>query len=101
MCCSCVRSSSTAATGSTGSPSASHTSWTSGGSVAAASAATTCARWSRCSPAIHPYTHEGLEVEVRAHDCWVELLECGLAAPEVLTRAGLPPEHTGLAMGIG
>ena len=55
----------------------------------------------RCSPAVHPYTRDGLEVEVRASDRWVELLECGLAAPEVLGRAGLPPEYLGLAMGIG
>jgi phenylalanyl-tRNA synthetase alpha chain len=55
----------------------------------------------RCLPAVHPYTREGLEVEVRAGDRWVELLECGLAAPEVLTRAGLPQECAGLAMGIG
>jgi phenylalanyl-tRNA synthetase alpha chain len=38
---------------------------------------------------------------VRDGDRWVELLECGLAAPEVLRRAGLPDEHAGLAMGIG
>jgi phenylalanyl-tRNA synthetase alpha chain len=51
--------------------------------------------------AVHPYTRDGLEVEVRAADAWVELLECGLAAPEVLARAGLPAHYTGLAMGIG
>jgi len=55
----------------------------------------------RCLPAVHPYTRDGLEVEVRAGDGWVELLECGLAAPEVLARAGLPADCTGLAMGIG
>jgi phenylalanyl-tRNA synthetase alpha chain len=55
----------------------------------------------RCLPAVHPYTREGLEVEVRAGGAWVELLECGLAAPEVLTRAGLPADYAGLAMGIG
>jgi phenylalanyl-tRNA synthetase alpha chain len=55
----------------------------------------------RCSPAVHPYTRCGLEVEVRAGDRWVELLECGLAAPEVLSLAGLPPECSGVAMGIG
>jgi phenylalanyl-tRNA synthetase alpha chain len=52
-------------------------------------------------PAVHPYTRHGLEVEVRCGDRWVELLECGLAAPEVLGEAGLPPEYTGLAMGVG
>lgn len=51
--------------------------------------------------AVHPYTHNGLEVEVRAGENWVELLECGLAAPEVLARAGLTADYTGLAMGLG
>ena len=55
----------------------------------------------RCLPALHPYTYDGLEVEVRAGDTWVELLECGLAAPHVLGRAGLPADYSGLAMGIG
>src|SRR5260370_392609 len=55
----------------------------------------------RCLPAVHPYTCDGLEVEVRAGETWVELLECGLAAPDVLSRAGLPAHYTGLAMGIG
>jgi phenylalanyl-tRNA synthetase alpha chain len=55
----------------------------------------------RCLPAVHPYTCDGLEVEVRAGEKWVELLECGLAAPEVLSRASLPADYTGLAMGIG
>jgi phenylalanyl-tRNA synthetase alpha chain len=55
----------------------------------------------RCLSAVHPYTRGGLEVEVRAGDRWVELLECGLAAPEVLRRAELPTEYAGLAMGIG
>jgi phenylalanyl-tRNA synthetase alpha chain len=51
--------------------------------------------------AVHPYTREGLEVEVRDGDRWVELLECGLAAPEVLREAGLPRTYAGLAMGVG
>jgi phenylalanyl-tRNA synthetase alpha chain len=55
----------------------------------------------RCLPAVHPYTRDGLEVEVQSGETWVELLECGLAAPEVLSRAGLPADYTGLAMGIG
>jgi phenylalanyl-tRNA synthetase alpha chain len=55
----------------------------------------------RCLPADHPYTRDGLEVEVRAGEGWIEVLECGLAAPEVLARAGLPSDYTGLAMGIG
>jgi phenylalanyl-tRNA synthetase alpha chain len=55
----------------------------------------------RCLPAVHPYTRDGLEVEVRADDRWVELLECGLAAPEVLAGAELPAGYSGLAMGVG
>lgn len=55
----------------------------------------------RCLPAVHPYTREGLEVEVRAGEAWVELLECGLAAPEVLAGARLSADYAGLAMGIG
>jgi phenylalanyl-tRNA synthetase alpha chain len=57
------------------------------------------ARW-RARPAIHPYTLAGREVEVLAGSEWVELLECGLAHPDVLTAAGLRGHH-GLAMGIG
>jgi len=55
----------------------------------------------RCLPAVHPYTRDGLELEVRVGDRWVELLECGLAAPDPLGKAGLPGEYEGLAMGIG
>ena len=55
----------------------------------------------RCLSAVHPYTRDGLEVEVRAGEGWVELLECGLAAPEVLAQVGMSGDYTGLAMGIG
>jgi phenylalanyl-tRNA synthetase alpha chain len=57
------------------------------------------ARW-RALPATHPYTVAGREVEVLAGGEWVELLECGLAHPDVLAAAGLRGHH-GLAMGIG
>jgi phenylalanyl-tRNA synthetase alpha chain len=57
------------------------------------------ARW-RIRPASHPYTVAGREVEVLAGGDWVELLECGLAHPDVLAAAGLRGHH-GLAMGIG
>jgi phenylalanyl-tRNA synthetase alpha chain len=50
----------------------------------------------RATPASHPYTLAGREVEVLAGGEWVELLECGLAHP----AAGLGA-HGGLAMGIG
>jgi phenylalanyl-tRNA synthetase alpha chain len=56
-------------------------------------------RW-RARPATHPYTVAGREVEVLAGGEWVELLECGLAHPDVLAAAGLRGHH-GLAMGLG
>ena len=59
------------------------------------------ARW-RQVPASHPYTVDGRQVDVRAGDDWVELAECGLAAPHVLAGAGLDPARwTGLALGMG
>ncbi len=50
----------------------------------------------------HPYTIEGLQIDVRAGEGeeWVEIGECGLAHPELLEASGLP-ECTGLAMGLG
>jgi phenylalanyl-tRNA synthetase alpha chain len=57
------------------------------------------AQW-RAIPASHPYTERGREVEVLAGGEWVELLECGLAHPDVLAAGGLRG-HSGLAMGIG
>jgi phenylalanyl-tRNA synthetase alpha chain len=55
----------------------------------------------RANPTSHPYTLNGLEVEVREDDRWVEVGECGLASPDVLRGGGLPEEYTGLAMGLG
>jgi phenylalanyl-tRNA synthetase alpha chain len=56
----------------------------------------------RCVPADHPYTEHGLQIDVLVDDAWIEVGECGLAAPPVLARAGLPvPPTTGLAMGLG
>lgn len=49
----------------------------------------------------HPYTLNGLEIEVREGDPWVEVAECGLASPRVLQGGGLPAEYSGLAMGLG
>ena len=57
------------------------------------------AAW-RAVPASHPYTLDGREVQVLADGEWVELLECGLAHPDVLAAGGLGG-HGGLAMGIG
>lgn len=50
--------------------------------------------------AAHPYTVDGLQIDVRHGDDWVEIGECGLAHPELLEASGLR-EHTGLAMGLG
>lgn len=58
-------------------------------------------RW-RTSPAHHPYTTQGLQVDVCTASGWVELAECGLAAEHVLTGAGLDADrYSGLALGMG
>jgi phenylalanyl-tRNA synthetase alpha chain len=56
-------------------------------------------RW-RAEPRIHPYTVDGRQVDVRDDREWVEVWECGLAHPDVLSRAGLAGWH-GLALGLG
>jgi phenylalanyl-tRNA synthetase alpha chain len=56
----------------------------------------------RTVPATHPYTVDGLQVDVRSGGTWVEIGECGLAAPHVLDGGGLDAGRvTGLAMGLG
>ncbi len=56
----------------------------------------------RLERTVHPYTAGGLQVEVAAAPgAWVEIAECGLAHPRLLAESGLPPEVTGLAMGLG
>lgn len=50
------------------------------------------------TPAQHPYTVDGLQIDVAPG---IEIGECGLAHPEVLCAAGLPPDASGLAMGLG
>jgi phenylalanyl-tRNA synthetase alpha chain len=58
-------------------------------------------RW-RTVPAEHPYTEHGREISVWHGSTWVEVGECGLAAPAVLRRAGLDTSRwSGLAMGLG
>ena len=47
----------------------------------------------------HPYTTDGLQIDVQNGDEWVEIGECGLAAAPVLAAAGVA--GTGLAMGLG
>jgi phenylalanyl-tRNA synthetase alpha chain len=55
----------------------------------------------RALPTSHPYTLNGLEIEVREEAHWVEVGECGLASPRVLQGGGLPADYGGLAMGLG
>lgn len=56
----------------------------------------------RVEPARHPYTTDGLQIDVRDGAQWVEIGECGLALPALLAENGLEPGHTtGLAMGLG
>lgn len=54
----------------------------------------------RSAEAQHPYTEQGLEVEALWSGKWLEILECGLASPRVLTQSGLDG-WGGLALGMG
>ena len=70
--------------------------------LATVAAAVVPGRDVRTVPATHPYTVDGRQVDVRHGDEWVELAECGLAAPAVLAGAGLDPSRwSGLALGMG
>jgi phenylalanyl-tRNA synthetase alpha chain len=54
------------------------------------------------TPAQHPYTLHGRQIDVVADGQLVEVAECGLAAPSVLSTAGLDAgQWSGLALGIG
>ncbi|MEU4742632.1 hypothetical protein AB0G02_19510 [Actinosynnema sp. NPDC023658] len=55
----------------------------------------------RTTPATHPYTTEGRQVDVLVDGEWLEVAECGLAARHVLRRAWLPDHVHGLALGAG
>lgn len=56
----------------------------------------------RTTPAVHPYTVDGVQIDVEAGGEWVEVGECGVADPELLARCGLDPTRVGgLAMGLG
>jgi phenylalanyl-tRNA synthetase alpha chain len=56
-------------------------------------------RW-RLEDRRHPYTVAGAQLDVEHEGTWVEVAECGLAAPGVLARAGLGG-WSGLALGMG
>lgn len=53
----------------------------------------------RLTDAIHPYTDEGLQIDILVNDEWVEIGECGLASKKVLNISG--EQVYGLAMGLG
>lgn len=55
----------------------------------------------RTTPAVHPYTLHGRQVDVADRGGWVEIGECGLAHPDVLVGAGLGAVASGLASGWG
>jgi phenylalanyl-tRNA synthetase alpha chain len=52
------------------------------------------------SAAEHPYTQEGLQIDVREGSQWIEIGECGLALPELLAENG-HAGASGLALGLG
>ncbi len=54
----------------------------------------------RTIAAKHPYTTDGLQIDVYDGNQWIEIGECGLASSYVLHSAGLK-NATGLAMGLG
>jgi phenylalanyl-tRNA synthetase alpha chain len=58
-------------------------------------------KW-RTEPRVHPYTLEGLQIDVLDGEEWIEIGECGLVRPEILAE-NIPQvkEVTGLAMGLG
>lgn len=59
------------------------------------------AQW-RAVPAVHPYTEQGLQVDVLMGGEWLELAECGLVSPHLFRQAGLDPaKWSGLALGMG
>jgi phenylalanyl-tRNA synthetase alpha chain len=55
----------------------------------------------RVTPALHPYTEDGLQIDVRDGDGWVEVGECGLASRALLAAEAMPSDVHGLAMGLG
>lgn len=56
----------------------------------------------RALAAVHPYTEQGREIQAQEADGWLEVGECGLAAPALLAAEGLSANgYTGLAMGLG
>ena len=69
--------------------------------IAAVTQAAAPGRAVRTAPAAHPYTLAGRQIDVAEGSGWVEIGECGLALPALLSEAGLPEGASGLAMGLG
>lgn len=50
----------------------------------------------------HPYTIDGIEVYAKVDNKEIEVLEAGLAHPDVLRNSGIDPnQYSGLALGMG
>jgi len=50
----------------------------------------------------HPYTNEGIEVNLVKNDQDIEILECGLIKEQIMINAGLDPDkYNGWALGMG
>jgi phenylalanyl-tRNA synthetase alpha chain len=54
----------------------------------------------RTVPSPHPYTEDGVQIDVKWQGQWVEVGECGRIASAILQNAHLTT-HSGLAMGLG
>lgn len=56
----------------------------------------------RTTDVTHPYTVGGKQIDVLHNGEWLELAECGLIHPDVLSGSGLDPARwSGLALGMG
>lgn len=56
----------------------------------------------RLVPARHPYTRDGLQIDVAVDGIWIEIGECGVASSRILAESGLAARGaSALAMGIG
>ncbi len=53
----------------------------------------------KLTDAVHPYTTDGVQIDVNVNGEWIEVGECGLASKSVLDLAGKP--LYGLAIGLG
>jgi len=56
----------------------------------------------RTEPRVHPYTLDGLQIDVLHDSEWIEIGECGLAHPEIVVENISGIENlSGLALGLG